>query len=388
MENIIFAPSVNVNDDVVLLSEWYFKCGDLVTNNSLICSIETTKSNLDVETEFQGYLFYKINKGETVKVGEPLAVISDDPNCNFEKLLIKNNLNTSEKKEINNKVKWTLKAEKLCEKHKVLKTEVEKSFPNEIIINELIVNDYLQKTNNLILDRVIENKIDTKDIADSIYLSNKQERVLILGAGGGAALAIDIIARNPKQRVVGILDNNSQLHQSTLMGIPILGGFELINELWSSNFFDGAISTIVKDAGEREKIYLDFVSKGINFTNVISENSNIRLNVKIGTGNLIISGAYFAPCVTIGNNNFFAAECTIEHHSKVGNNCLFGPRFTASGAVEIDNNCKFGMGVLVEPYIKIGRNSLIASGSVITNHIKENSVVQNQNQIKVVPKPN
>jgi sugar O-acyltransferase (sialic acid O-acetyltransferase NeuD family) len=382
MENIIFAPSVNVNDDVVLLSEWYFKCGDLVTNNSLICSIETTKSNLDVETEFQGYLFYKINKGETVKVGELLAVISDDPNFIFEKLLIKNDLNTSEKKENNDKVKWTLKAEKLCEKHEVLKTEVEKLFPNEIIINESIVNDFLQN-NNVIIDRVIENKIDTKDIADSIYFSNKQERVLILGAGGGAALAIDIISRNPKQRAVGILDNNPQLSGKFFMGVPILGSFELVEKLLESDFFDSAISTIVKDVDEREKIYLNFLEKGVVFTNVISENVHIRLNVNIGKGNLITSCAFIGPCTIIGNNNFFAAGAIIEHHNKIGSNCTFGPNFTTSGAVEIGNNCKFGMGVLIEPYIKIGDKCLIASGNLIINHVKEKSIIQVSGKVNI-----
>jgi sugar O-acyltransferase (sialic acid O-acetyltransferase NeuD family) len=386
MEKIILAPSVNVNDDYVLISEWYYKCGDSVKSNSLICCIETTKSNLDVEAEFEGFLFYKINTGETLKVGEPLAIISDNPNCDYESLLSVNVLNNDTNNEGGNFIKWTLKAEKLCEKHQLSKFDIENYYRNETIINEIKVNEFLERSDDKKTELQADNKTLKTDIADSIYLSNKQERVLILGAGGGAVLAIDIITRNPKQRVVGILDNNSELHHKTLLGVPILGDFELIEKLWNSNFFDGVISTIVKDPSEREKIYLDLIKKGINFTNVISENANIRLNVKIGTGNLVISGAYFAPCVSIGNNNFFAAECSIEHHSKVGNNCLFGPRFTASGAVDIEDNCKFGMGVLVEPYIKIGNNSLIASGSVITNHIKENSVVQNPNQIKVVSK--
>ena len=382
MENIIFAPSVNVNDDVVLLSEWYFKCGDLVTNNSSICSIETTKSNLDVESEFQGYLFYKINKGETVKVGEPLAVVSDDPNCNFEKLLVKNTLNTSEKKESNDTVKWTLKAEKLCEKHNLSKTEVEKYFSDELVINEVIMNNFLLKINNLNIGRGIDIKTDDNDIVDSFYLFNRQERVLILGAGGGAALAIDIISRNPKQRAVGILDNNPQLSGKIFMGVPILGSFELVEKLLESNFFDSAISTIVKDVHEREKIYLNFLGKGVVFTNVISENVNIRLNVNIGNGNLITSGAFIGPCTMIGDNNFFAAGAIIEHHNKIGSNCTFGPNFTTSGAVEIGNNCKFGMGVLIEPYIK-GDKCLVASGNLIINHVKENSIIQVSGKINI-----
>jgi sugar O-acyltransferase (sialic acid O-acetyltransferase NeuD family) len=386
MENIIFVPSVNVNDDIVLITEWFFKSGDLVTSNSLICCIETTKSNFDIQTEFEGYLFYKSNVGESLKVGDPLAVISDNPNCNFETFLVSKGFNDATNNESGNMKKWTLKAEKLCEKFQISKIEIENYFSNETTITEVKVKEYLSQKETIKVDTNLGTNIVKTDITDSVYISNKQERVLILGAGGGAVLAIDIITRNPNQRVVGILDNNSKLHHKTLMGIPILGNFQLTDHLWNSNFFDGLISTIVKDAREREEIYLDFVKKGIKFTNVISENANIRLNVKLGTGNLIVSGAYLAPCVSVGNNNFFAADCSIEHHSKVGNNCLFGPRFSASGAVEVEDNCKFGMGVLIEPYIKIGKNSLIASGSVITNHIQENSVVQNLNQIKIVPK--
>lgn len=391
MEYKITAPSVNVNDEFVTLMEWTRKNGEFVKKGEIIFIIETTKATVEVESDFDGYLFYLDNLvGSKIKVGNLMALISDNKNIDFGTYFKENlEVNQEKKTDSSNEIKWTLKAEKLAEKNGISKAEVESQNIKEQIINEAIVNVFiskLQKSESNQDSKINRNNISVSELSDSRYQIGRQERVLVLGGGGGCILAIDIVSRNSNQRIVGILDNNKDLHHKTIMGIPVLGGFELIESLWNDGFFDGAISTIVKDPNERANIFNENISKGINFTNIISESVNIRLNVDMGVGNLIISGAYFAPCVKIGNNNFFAASANVEHHSVIGNNCLFGPRFTASGAVTIEDNCKFGMGVLVEPYVRIGSNCLVASGCVITNHINENSIVKNSSLVKVVGK--
>jgi sugar O-acyltransferase (sialic acid O-acetyltransferase NeuD family) len=204
-----------------------------------------------------------------------------------------------------------------------------------------------------------------------------QERVLILGGSGGAALVLDILSNVLTQQAIGILDNNPELVGTMLMGVPVLGGFDLAIQLWQEKKFDALISTVVKDIADRVSIFERFTQVGIPFTNVIAANANIRRECRMGTGNLIVHGSYIATGVTLGNNNFLAAGTYIEHHSIIGNHCTFGPRTSLSGRVKVADRVKFGTHVAVEPFIEIGTESVIASGVVLTSHIPPYSIVKN-----------
>ena len=90
--------------------------------------------------------------------------------------------------------------------------------------------------------------------------------------------------------------------------------------------------------------------------------------------------------MTIGDNNFFASHCCVEHHSRIGSHCAFGPRTTTSGGVTIGDRVKTGMAVAIEPYVTIGGNSLIASGCVITTDVPPDSIVKAQVSHSVRPR--
>jgi sugar O-acyltransferase (sialic acid O-acetyltransferase NeuD family) len=386
--NIVYVPTVSVNEDEVKLVSWLKKPGETVKNGEIICVVETTKSTYDVETQSSGYLYYILGEGIMIKVGDTLAVISEVEENDYSLIFSKIDSQRTTKGSQNESSdkRFTKKAELIAKKAGIDISEIK---GDEQIITEDILNQYIESRKS---KSPIGNKAQGKilkvqdDLVDSIYSVNRQERVLILGAGGGCNLVLDILTRSVKQRAVIILDNNKSLHNKTMMGVKVFGGFDLISEMWESGTFDSVISTIVKDNDERKEIFEDLNSRGILFTNIIDVTANIRSNVKMGVGNLIVSGCYLAPSLTIGDNNFLAAYTAIEHHSVVGSHCTFGPRFTASGKVSIGDSCKFGTGVFVEPFVKIGNNVTVASGAILTGHIPENSIVKTENRLHIKPK--
>lgn len=150
----------------------------------------------------------------------------------------------------------------------------------------------------------------------------------------------------------------------------------MVKELWDQQFFDTAIIVVTAQIDQRKALFEDLVTLNIPTTNVIDPSVEIRANVQMGTGNLIMANGFIAACVAIGDNNFMASHVCIEHHSTVGSHCTFGPRSATSGAVVIGNEVKFGMGVLVEPYLRIGDGSLIPSGCILTQSLPPHSVVK------------
>jgi len=388
--NIINVPTVSVNESEVKLVSWSKSPGDLVKKGEIICIVETTKSTYDIESESNGYLYYILGEGLMIKVGELLAIISESEETDFSAIF---NKMQSEKREleVNEPLpikRFTKKAELIAARAGIKIDDIE---TNESVITEDILASYRELKNaNKPVNDDSKHKLSfiEDDLVDSVHTSNRQERVLILGAGGGCNLVLDILTHSSQQRGVIILDGNKSLHNKTMMGVKVLGSIDLIEELWATGKFDAVISTIVKDNDERKEIFENITVKGIPFTNIIDFSANVRSNVKMGIGNLIVSGCYLAPSVTIGNNNFLAAYTAIEHHSVIGSHCTFGPRFTASGKVHIGDSCKFGTGIFVEPFVKIGSNTTIASGAIVTGHIPENSLVKTESRLHIKPKQN
>ena len=385
---VIVVPTVSVNETEVKLIGWSKKNGDFVEKGEVICEVETTKSTYDVESNSKGYLYYDIEIGTMVQVGELLAIILQSEETDYKQIMKDARILKTAHRENSDsgKKRFTKKAEIIARKYNLSIDDIKSE---ESIVTEEIINNHIQLNNKLgsnSNENIQSVSFVNDDLVDSYHSTNRQERILILGAGGGCNLVLDSVSRLSHQRAVVILDRNENFHNKNMMGVKVLGSINLLDELWQAGQFDAVISTIVKDNDERREIFEMVQSKGIPFTNVIDITANIKTNVKMGKGNLIVSGCYLAPSVTIGDNNFLAAYAVIEHHSEIGSHCTFGPRFTASGKVSIGNNCKFGMGISVEPFVKIGQNSTIASGATITGHVPDNSIVKTENRLHIKPK--
>jgi len=71
----IIVPQENVNDEFAKIIEWKAKNGDMVSSGDQIVELETAKALYDIEAEEDGYLFYKLEEGDKVKVGQAIAYL-------------------------------------------------------------------------------------------------------------------------------------------------------------------------------------------------------------------------------------------------------------------------------------------------------------------------
>ncbi|CAN1558306.1 NeuD_NnaD, sugar O-acyltransferase, sialic acid O-acetyltransferase NeuD family [Rhabdaerophilaceae bacterium] len=379
MGSLVHMPMVNVNDESALLVRWLVEDGVAVRKNDPICIIETTKSAVDIFAEADGFLRPLVEAGGSYAVGAPIAFLAGTADAPLPDLSAKPAAPEPARVE---GPTWTKKAEILAKRlgHDIV--AIAAAHPGTVIGEELVQN-YKAAGAKGAGAKTIQAWAAPASVAPVQALHEpiargwpKAERVLILGGGGGGALVLDILAGVIHQQAVGILDNNPAMAGTTLMNVPVLGGFELAEPLWKAGKFDALISTVVKDIGERASIFDHFSSVGIPFTNIVSATTIVGQDVKLGTGNLIVHGGYLATSVELGNNNFLAAGTFIEHHSQVGSHCTFGPRTSLSGRVKVADRVKFGTHVAVEPFVEIGTESVIASGVVLTSHIPPRSLVK------------
>ena len=75
-------PQLNANDSVATLVKWLVEEGASVTKGDVICSIETSKAIVDLESDFSGKIVQLATPKEEIPVSKPIALIGN----NFEQL--------------------------------------------------------------------------------------------------------------------------------------------------------------------------------------------------------------------------------------------------------------------------------------------------------------
>jgi acetyltransferase-like isoleucine patch superfamily enzyme len=353
----------NVSDQEYFLVELLVESSSNVNKGDILFALESSKSVIEIESEYTGYFYISRNVGENISVGEILYIISENSLDSTSLDLI---FKESKPKEslISNGQSLktiTLKASKLIEKQ-----NLDVNIFEEEVITEKLVLSYLSK-----------NSGSVTNLDNNISNFNKIKKIAFIGAGQGLIQALDIIFSLGNLIPTAIYDDTDDKQGTIIYNIPIVGKVNIsqIVDDYKSKKFDMIIITVSTSIDFRSSIFEQLSVHGVEFANLIHPSSNVGFNTTLGVGNIILAQTSIGACSVIGYNNFISAHCNIEHHNTLGNNCTFGPGVMTSGNVHIKNNVKFGTGVFIEPKVTIESCSIISSGTIITRNISANSVV-------------
>jgi sugar O-acyltransferase (sialic acid O-acetyltransferase NeuD family) len=369
MTSLVHLPRLGANDETAKINVWLKNPGDFVKRGDVICAVETTKAVMDITAEDEGFLAPLVPAGASLTVGAPLAALTQKVGEDFSGLLLPSQTSVERKER-----PWTKKAEILARRLNVDLYELAKIYSGTTIGEAEVL------------------KYDSPDLSpggeDGTPVSERIERVLILGSakGGGAALIVDALSRIPGQHAIGILDRDPNLKGKSILTIPILGSTTEAADLWDRRAFDAAVIAFNADLDERAALFEDLMRHGVTFTNVIDTTAAIRLNTRIGTGNVILASCYLGTHARIGDNNFLSSHTCVEHHCRIGSHCAFGPGVTLSGRVNVGSKVRFGTKIGVEPGLDIGDNVIVASGATLTRSIPADSIVKARIEYTIRPR--
>lgn len=202
--------------------------------------------------------------------------------------------------------------------------------------------------------------------------------IIVIGGGGHAKVVISILKKN-NYDILGYTDIEDN---GKILGIPYFGtDLEIIKS--NNNILLGLGFGQLDNVSYRKKIVQKFVSKGYSFETIVSPNSVISEDVKIGTGTVIMNGVIINSGTKIGNYSIVNTSSSIDHDCKIGNYSHVAPGATMSGGVKIGNYTLIGVGATIKELTNIGSNSIIGAGSVVTKDIPDN-VVAFGNPCKII----
>lgn len=195
------------------------------------------------------------------------------------------------------------------------------------------------------------------------------EPVLILGGGGHAKVLVEALLAN-HALIAGIVDADPGLRGKTVLGVPVLGGDELVGD------YPPASLQLVNGIGSvglpatRRAVYQRFAAQGYRFAVVLHPAAVVASDVELAEGAQIMAGAVIQPGCRIGRNVIINTRASVDHDCVIGDHVHIAPGCTLSGAVTVGAGCHIGTGATVIQGVKIGAGSVVGAGAVVTRDIE------------------
>lgn len=198
------------------------------------------------------------------------------------------------------------------------------------------------------------------------------KKILLFGGGNQVHYTIDIIEKENKYEIVGIIDSVHPI-QTDRYGYKVLGRQENLIDIVEKYNIDAGIITI-GDNWSRFIVYNAIIKQipSFEFVNAIHPSVIIGKNVELGFGVVMMAGVIVNPLAKIGNFTFFATGCQIEHDCIIEDYASVSAGSVMGGYVSIGRFSAVTLGVTILDRLKIGENSVIGSGSLVLKDIPDN----------------
>lgn len=361
MENNI-APIVvkkeGVSDDFYKVLERYKSDGDWVDEGDLLLCFETSKIAIDVEAPMRGYVFYDAVVDDEIKIGQTIAVITQEKTFSSQEWFqfVNKSNNTKIKKE---------------------ETTIKVSKPAQKLIDQYAIDSAVFKDISIITRADVEHYINNTIPANAFEnMTLDKESVVIYGGGGHAQVCIDLLKQTKSHKVIGALDDNIPLN-THILNIPIIGNLMSIDKLVEKGLRHVilGIGAVLNNAVRKEK-FSTLKKKGLYVPNLIHPSASVELSADIGEGNQIMQGAIIGSNVKIGDNCIINSGTIISHDCIIGDNVHIAPGAVIAGGVTIKNDTVIGMGTTIFLGLTIGKNVIIHNGAHIFRDIEDHCIVK------------
>ena len=205
-----------------------------------------------------------------------------------------------------------------------------------------------------------------------VYFMEKP--VIIFGASGLGPVALDIFVQN-NVVVYGFLDDDSNLHQTEIGSIPVLGRTD----------DDGFLKLIGKKceafvAVDEKELRSGLVSLLMDRRKVMPMNAvhplaTIAPTAHLGHGNMIQIGSVLAIGAEIKNHCIIGANVVIDYQAEIADYVQVGAGSIINAGVRIEEGAFIGSGVTVVSGLTIGEGARIGAGSVVIADVKQGETV-------------
>lgn len=185
--------------------------------------------------------------------------------------------------------------------------------------------------------------------------------LIILGAGvhaGEMAQIVDRLnAQQPTWRLLGFADRKTPLREGAFVGLPILGGADVIERYPDACF-------VPDNSWPR-----DIAPPDEKLITLIDPSCFVSRTASIGPGCVLYPGCFVGLNARLGRRTFCLSSAVINHDNVIGDHVVFASKATLAGYVHVEDEVYLGQSCTVRQSLRIGRKSVVGMGAVVVKDV-------------------
>lgn len=204
-----------------------------------------------------------------------------------------------------------------------------------------------------------------------------QTSILLIGAGGHAKSCIDVIEREGRFAVAGLIGLPGEVGSSVL-GYRVLGTDEtlptMLNE-WPAAFISiGQIET----PAPRLRIFRLLQHRRCELPVIVSPLAYVSRHATLGAGTIVMHGAIVNAGARIGCNCIVNSHALVEHDAVIADHCHIATACVINGGVHIGEGTFVGSSSTVRQGVNVGERCVIGMVQAVRADCEADSSIPNQ----------
>jgi sugar O-acyltransferase (sialic acid O-acetyltransferase NeuD family) len=192
--------------------------------------------------------------------------------------------------------------------------------------------------------------------------------VVIFGAGGHGQVVADILLRRQEtgapDKPIGFLDDNPALAGRIVLGLPVLGPLERLDEV-----DHGGVVVGIGDNRIRARIFASLRARGECLVTAVHTTAVIAPDARLGDGVVVMAGVVVNTGSVIGDDAILNTGCTVDHHGRIGDHAHVAPGAHLGGEVRVGPGALVGVGSAVAPGRTIGEWAIVGAGAAVVRDV-------------------
>lgn len=184
---------------------------------------------------------------------------------------------------------------------------------------------------------------------------------------GATELAREVLAAGITG-VVGILDDNVELHETEIDGIPVLGS--VVDAVTRAE----DLLVCVGLSQSRRNIVRRYRKFGVDeerFATFVARSARIGRSSDVGSGSILLDSVVVTADVSIGRHVVVMPNCTITHDDVLEDFVTLAAGVALGGTVTVGEAACIGMNASVRQGLAIGSESTVGMGAVVLHDVPD-----------------
>jgi len=192
-----------------------------------------------------------------------------------------------------------------------------------------------------------------------------KEKILLIGGGGHCRSCIDVIERENRFEVAGIVDEPEKKNQ-VVLGYSVIGSDADLPSL--IKLFPHVLITLghIRSPRRRIELFDELERMGANFPTIKSPLAYVSPHARIAGGSIIMHYALVNAGARVGKNCIVNSRALVEHDAVIDDHCHVATGAVVNGGVNMGRGTFYGSCAVSEEYTAIPPGSFIKAGSVFS----------------------